>query len=73
MSNAILGVAVLSYCIHLLADQAENRTRILGYSLLFRAWNQFLIERISTVPEAAAQGRVDDMNSLSKLLRRLQE
>lgn len=67
--NKILGIAMLSYLIHLLADQFENRTHKLGYSLLFRAWNRFRIEDISVVPEAAIQGRLEDM----KLLKRLAE
>ena len=67
------GIAVLSYFIHLLADQAENRTRILGYFLLFRAWNHFQIERLSTVPEDAMRGRMGDINSLKKLLTRWQK
>ena len=68
--NKILGVAVLSYFIHLLADQAENRTHKLGYSLLFRAWHRFRIEDISAVPEAAMRGRIEDMDLLKRLLRR---
>ena len=72
-ADAILGIAVLSYFIHLLADQAENRTRILGYFLLFRAWNHFQIERLSTVPEDAMRGRMGDINSLKKLLTRWQK
>jgi hypothetical protein len=51
-SDKILGIAALSYLIHLLADQLENRTHKLGYSLLFRAWYRFRIEDISTVPGA---------------------
>ena len=70
--NKILGFAVLSYFVHLLADQTENRTHILGYSLLFRAWYRFRLEDISTVPEAAIQGRMDDMDLLKSLLRRWQ-
>jgi hypothetical protein len=71
-SNTILGIAVLSYFIHLLADQSENRTRKLGYSLLFRAWHRFRVEDISTVPEAAIQGRMEDMDLVKSLLRRRQ-
>jgi hypothetical protein len=71
-SNKILGIAVLSYFIHLLADQAENRTHQLGYALLFRAWHRFRIEEISTVPEAAMRGRMEDMDLLKRLLRRWQ-
>lgn len=67
--NKILGVAVLSYFIHLLADQAENRTHPLGYSLLFRAWYRFRIEDISTMPEAAIRGRLEDIDLLKRLLR----
>jgi len=69
--NKILGVATVSYSVHLLADQMENHTHLLGYSLLFRARHKFRIEEISTVPEAAARGREDDMRSLQTLLRRL--
>jgi hypothetical protein len=68
--NKLLGIAVLSYLIHLLADQAENRTRILGYSLLFRAWYRFRIEDISTVPADATRGRMEDIELLRNLLRR---
>jgi hypothetical protein len=71
--DTLLGIAVLSYLIHLLADQTENRTHILGYSLLFRVWNRFRMEKLSTVPEAAMRGRMDDMNSIKKLLRRWQK
>lgn len=68
--NKILGIAVFSYFIHLLADQAENRTHIWGYSLLCRAWNRFRIEKISTMPEAAIRGRMADLELLKRLLRR---
>jgi hypothetical protein len=70
--DKILGIAVLAYFIHLLADQAENRTRKLGYSLLFRAWYRFRIEDISTVPEAAVRGRMEDMDLLKSLVGRWQ-
>jgi hypothetical protein len=69
--NKILGVATVSYSVHLLADQMENYTHLLGYSLLFRARHKFRIEEISTVPEAAARGREDDIRALRALLRRL--
>jgi hypothetical protein len=68
--DKILGIAVLSYLIHLLADQAENRTHIFAYSLLFRAWNRFRVEKLSTVPEAAIRGRMQDIELLKSLLRR---
>ena len=68
--NQVLGIASLSYLVHLLADQMENHTRLFGYSLLFRARHKFHIEAISTVPEAAARGREDDMRLLQSLLRR---
>jgi hypothetical protein len=71
--NHILGIAVLSYLIHLLADQSENRTHILGYSLLFRAWYRFRVEHISTMPEAAIRGRMADIDLLKSLLRRRQD
>jgi hypothetical protein len=71
MRNHILGVATISYMVHLLADQMENHTRRLGYSLLYRIRHRFRIEEISTVPEAAARGREEDMRSLQALLRRL--
>jgi hypothetical protein len=70
--DRILGIAVLAYFIHLLADQSENRTRKLGYSLLFRARYRFRVEDISTVPEAAVRGRLEDMDFLKNLLRRRQ-
>jgi len=70
--NKILGIAVLAYLIHLLADQSENRTHRLGYSLLFRAWHRFRVEDISTVPEAAMRGRMEDMDWLKRLLFRRQ-
>jgi len=69
-SNQGLGIASLSYIIHLLADQMVNHTHKLGYSLLFRAWYRFRIEDISTIPEAAKQGRVEDMHQLKKLFLR---
>ena len=68
--NAVLGIAALSYFIHLLADQRVNRTHKLGYSLLFRAWHRFRIEAISTVPEEAKQGRLEDMQQIKKLFLR---
>jgi len=68
--NNILGIAVFSYLIHLLADQAENRTHVWGYSLLCRAWHRFRIEQISTMPEAAIRGRMADLAMLKRLLRR---
>jgi hypothetical protein len=67
----LIGVATLSYLIHLLADQAENRTKGLGYSLLFRVWHRFRLDRISTVPEAAARGREDDLRMLRRLPQRI--
>ena len=70
--DKILGIAVLSYVIHLFADQSENRTHGLGYSLLFRAWHRFRVEDISTVPEAAIRGRMDDIDLLKSLLYRRQ-
>lgn len=69
IGNHVLGIAALSYLIHLLADQRENHTLKLGYSLLFRAWHRFRIEDISTIPEEAKQGRVEDMQQLKKLFR----
>ena len=68
--NNILGIAALSYLIHLLADQAENSTKIGGYFLLFRAWHRFRIDQISTVPEAAIRGRLDDIEMLKRLWQR---
>jgi hypothetical protein len=68
--DPIIGVATISYLIHLLADQAENRTKRLGYSLLYRAWYGFRLSRISTVPEAAARGREDDLQMLRRLPQR---
>jgi hypothetical protein len=70
--DKILGIAVLAYFIHLLADQTENRTHILGYFLLFRAWHRFRVEDISTVPEAAIRGRMEDIDLLKSLLHRWQ-
>lgn len=68
--NQALGIASLSYFIHLLADQMVNHTHKLGYSLLFRGRLRFRIEAISTVPEAAKRGRVEDMHQLKKLFHR---
>jgi len=68
--SGILMVAALSYLVHLLADQLENRTHMLGYSLLFRAWHRFRIEDISTMPQAAAKGRMEDMRLLGNVFRR---
>lgn len=64
--NPVAGVATLSYLVHLLADQLENRTRWPGYWLLFRARHRFRIEAISTAPEAAMRGRDDDVRRLQK-------
>ncbi|MEZ4869896.1 MAG: hypothetical protein R3C14_51695 [Caldilineaceae bacterium] len=69
-SDQILGVAVFSYLVHLLADQAENRTKLWGYSLSFRLWQRFRLDHISTVPEAAVRGRDDDLAMLKGLLQR---
>ena len=71
--DKILGIAALSYFIHLLADQSENRTRRPGYSLLFRTWKRFRIDYISTAPEAAIRGRMADIDLLKRLLRRWQQ
>lgn len=65
--NPIAIVATLSYLIHLLADQMENRTHKLGYSLLFRARHRFRIETISTMPEAAIRGREADLDLLRSI------
>jgi hypothetical protein len=67
----LLWLATLSFLIHLLADQAENKTKILGYSLLFRLWHRFRIDRISTLPEDATRGRMADIQMLTNLIRRL--
>jgi hypothetical protein len=69
-NNKVLGIAVCAYFAHLVADQLENHTHIWGYSLLFRAWNRFRVEAISTVPEAAVRGRMADIERLKNLLRR---
>ncbi len=69
--NRLLGVAALSYLVHLLADQQENHTHWLGYSLLFRIWHGFRLEAISTVPDAAARGRENDLRLLKSLALRL--
>lgn len=68
--DLIIGVAAISYFLHLLADQTENRTKWLGYSLLFRAFHRFRLHQISTMPEAAARGREDDLQMLTKLAKR---
>lgn len=68
--NMLIGVAALSYLVHLLADQLENATRRPGYSLLFRAWHRFRIDAISTAPEAAIRGRDDDVRRLQELWSR---
>jgi hypothetical protein len=69
--SRILGIAALSYLVHLLADQMENRTHLLGYFVLFRVWRRFRIEDISSVPEYAALGREEDMRLLTSLFHRL--
>ena len=71
LRNRVLLAASLSYLAHLLADQTENHTRPLGYSLLFRAWHGFRLEDLSTVPEHAARGREDDIRMLQGLAERL--
>jgi hypothetical protein len=68
--DKVLGIGALSYLIHLLADQAENRTHYFGYSLLFRVWHRFRVEKLSTAPEAAIRGRMQDIDLLKSLLRR---
>lgn len=67
----LLGIAATSYLIHLMADQAENQTKRLGYSLLYRASKNFRLDRISTVPEDAARGREDDLQMLLKMAKRI--
>jgi len=69
-SNQVLGIATLSYFIHLLADQAVNHTHKLGYSFLFRAWHRFRIEDISLIPEAGKQGREENIHALKNLFLR---
>ena len=71
-SNSILGLAIASYLLHLLADQLENRTHWGAYSVLFRAWHQFQLESLSTVPVDAAQGRMDDLRRLKRLFQFIQ-
>ncbi len=61
-------VAALSYLVHLLADLAENRMRIPAYSLWFRVWHRFRLDRLSRDPQAAARGRLADMQTLMCLL-----
>ena len=68
--SVVIWALVISYLIHLLADQVENRTHWLGYSLVFRAWHRFRIERISISPQEAVQGRMDDLRLLKRLFRR---
>ena len=68
--NLIVAVVTLSYLIHLFADQLENQTHRLGYSLFFRARHRFRVQEISTVPEAAIRGREADMRLLRRLLQR---
>ncbi len=69
--DKLLWLATFSYFIHLMADQAENKTKILGYSLLFRLLRRFRIEQISTLPEDAARGRMADIQMLANFIRRL--
>lgn len=71
LASPVLWVATFSYLVHLLADQTENKTRPLGYSILYRAWHHFRIEDLSTVPEAAKRGRDDDMRAIASLVARL--
>ena len=66
----LMGVAVISYLIHLLADQLENHTHRFGYSFLFRAWHRFQIEEISLIPEAAIRGREADIKHLRQMFQR---
>lgn len=68
-NSVVLQAAAWSYLAHLVADQAENRTHVLGYFLLFRAWHGFRLERVSRSPEAAAAGRVQDMHLVEALLK----
>jgi hypothetical protein len=71
LASPVLWVATVAYLVHLLADQAENKTRPLTYSLLYRAGHRFRIEALSTVPEAAKRGRDDDMRAIAGLLGKL--
>jgi hypothetical protein len=72
-SNEIWGVQlaavlVVSYLLHLVFDQLENRTKLFGYSLAYRVYNGFALKRISVAPEAAIQGRLEDINKFKSFL-----
>ncbi len=69
--DKLIALATLSYLIHLLADQAENKTKPLGYSFLFRGWHRFRLDEISTLPEAATRGRMADIQMITHFIRRL--
>ena len=60
--------AVIAYVAHLLADQIENQTRLLGYSITYRALHGFRLQALSTMPCAAVAGRLKDMRGLRRLL-----
>lgn len=69
--NRRLTAATVAYLMHLLADQLENQTHTLGYSLVFRIYHHFQINTLSKVPESAARGREDDMRRVKALIQRL--
>jgi hypothetical protein len=69
--DKLLWLAMLSYLIHLLSDQAENKTKTLGYSLLYRLRHRFRLDEISTLPEDATRGRMADIQMLVNVIRRV--
>ncbi|MEM7125152.1 MAG: hypothetical protein AAF702_02420 [Chloroflexota bacterium] len=64
-------VITVSYLIHLLADQYENQTRPPGYFFFYRMSKRFLLSEISLNPVDGANGRLEDMEKLKSLVRRL--
>ena len=61
----------ISYLAHLLADQVENQTRLPGYFFFYRAIKGFLLSEISRNPIDGANGRLEDMAKLKRLVNRI--
>lgn len=69
--NCLATVLTISYLIHLLADQVENQTKPPGYFFFYRLRKRFLLQEISLSPVDGANGRLEDMEKLKKIARRL--
>ena len=69
--NRMAWIITISYLVHLLADQVENQTKPLGYFFLYRLSKRFLLREISRSPVDGENGRLEDIEKLKHLSRRL--